>query len=74
MRHTMDWSRYKPTSSHVYCVCGLKQRSGVGWPDTPCVRKKKTKRPTRARSSVTGKFVSAKYAKRHPRRTVVEKV
>lgn len=35
--------------------------------------KRKPKKSTRARSSVTGKFVSLKYAKRYPRRTVVEK-
>jgi hypothetical protein len=38
------------------------------------MRKRKPKRKTVARSSVTGRFVSLKYAKRHPKRTVVEKV
>lgn len=35
--------------------------------------KRKPKSKKRARSAVTGKFVSAAYAKRYPRRTVVEK-
>jgi hypothetical protein len=46
-------------------------RKGNGWPGKASAGKGKG---TRARSSVTGKFVKKSYAKKHPRTTEVERV
>jgi hypothetical protein len=45
-------------------------RKGNGWPGEASGKGK----GTRARSSVTGKFVKKSYAKKHPRTTKVERV